>query len=212
MLKKMALASILLMFFAASPALAEPDTTYYTNPITLQDDSGLKIHLTQVVASDLPLGSYGFTYPSSDYRYYIIYYRTENPTDNAIRWQYDIRFVDSNNTEYKPASEIAGSTIPAKFQSTGAQPVEYAIPRNATGLHLRWYRLDSYLNVIVWENITLAAAAEATPAPTHAVTATPAPATSPTATPKPAPAEGLLPVLAIGIAASGLVLARIEKK
>ncbi len=110
MLRKILLAALLLAFFVIAPALAAPDTTYYTNPVTLVDDSGLKIYLMEVVASDSPMGSYGGAYSSSDYRYYVLYFRTENPTDSPIRWQYDIRFVDNNSVEYTSADEIIGST------------------------------------------------------------------------------------------------------
>lgn len=213
MIRKILLAAILLAFFVIAPALAAPDTTYNTNPVNLLDDSGLKIYLTEVVASDTPMGSYGGAYPSSDYRYYVLYYRTENPTDSSIRWQYDIRFVDNNNVEYKPADEIIGSTIAAGFHSTGSQPVEYVIPKNATGLYLRWYHIDKYLNDKVWNKIMLETLPVATPTPTPAPTAqaTPTPAASPTATAKPAPADGILPLLAIGLVASGFVLARVKK-
>jgi hypothetical protein len=213
MLRKILLATLLLAFFVVAPALAAPDTTYYTNPVNLLDDSGLKIYLVEVIASDTSLGSYGGAYSSPDYRYYVLYYRTENPTDSAIRWQYDIRFVDNNGVEYKSADEIIGSTIAAGFRSTESQPVEYVIPKNATGLYLRWYHIDKYLNEKVWEKIMLEALPVTTPTPTPAPTATgtPTPAASPTATAKPTPADGFLPVLAIGLVASGFLLARARK-
>jgi hypothetical protein len=56
MIRKMLLAALLLAFFVIAPALAGPDTTYYTQPAFLNDDSGLQIEINSIVASDLPKG------------------------------------------------------------------------------------------------------------------------------------------------------------
>jgi|AGTN01.1.fsa_nt_gi hypothetical protein len=210
MLRKFVLAAILLAFLVIVPALAEPDTIYHTEPVSLSDDSGLKIYLSEVIASDTPIGSYGAWYPSSEYRYYVVNYMVENPTESAIRWQYDIRFVDSNGTEYTPVDVMTGSTTPAGFKSTRSQPVEYAIPRTASDLYIRWYHIDTGMNIKVFQKIDLNELPATTPTPTPSPEATPTPTAIPTATP--APADGFLPVLAIGIIASSFILARIAKK
>jgi hypothetical protein len=216
MLRKIALAGILLAFFAVVPALAEPDTIYYASPSILKDDNGLQIELREIVASDLPKGSIIFTYPPEQYRYYVLYYTLYNPTDHDIRYQFDISFMDSNGTVYKTEDNILATGIGAGRRISD-ELKEFPVPRNATGVYLRWRHLNQYLNSYEWTNINVSTQQTVTPTPTPTpaatVTATPTPAAaSPTATAKPTPVDGLLPLLAIGIVASGFVLARITKK
>jgi hypothetical protein len=214
MIRKMLLAALLLAFFVIAPALAGPDTTYYTQPAFLNDDSGLQIEINSIVASDLPRGSLLFTYPPEQYRYYTIYFTRYNPTNHDIRYQFNITFVDSNGTVYTSEDNILATGIGAGMRVSD-EPKEYPVARNATGLYLRWYHLNAYLNEYEWTNIALetqpVATPTPTPAPTSTVNGTPTPAASPTATAKPTPADGLLPLLAIGLVASGLVLARVKK-
>jgi hypothetical protein len=210
-LRKLALAAVLLVFFMVAPALAEPDTTYYTNPSILKDDSGIQIELSEIVASDLPKGSIIFTYPPSEYRYYVLYYTLYNPTDQDIRYQFNITFMDSNGTSYTTEDNTLATSIGAGRRISD-EIKEFPVPRNATGLHLRWYFINKDLNEREWRdiNITEQAVATPTPTPVPTATATPTPAASPTATPT--PADGFLPLLAIGLVASGFVLARVTKK
>lgn len=210
MMRKMLLMALLLAFFVITPALAEPDTTYYTQPAILNDDNGLQIEINSVVASDLPKGSLLYTYPPDQYRYYTIYFTKYNPTDHDIRYQFNITFVDNNGTVYTSEDNILATSI-GPGRRISDEPKEYPVARNATGLYLRWYHLNTYLNQYEWKKINLTQEAPATPTPTPAATGTPTPAASPTATAKPTPVDGLLPVLAIGLVAGGFVLARVKK-
>lgn len=213
MLRKIALAGILLAFFVIAPALAEPDTTYYTQPAILNDDNGLQIEINSIVARDLPSGSLMWTYPPDQYRYYTVYFTKYNPTNHDIRYQFNITFVDGNGSIYTSEDNILATSVGAGRRISD-EPKEYAVARNATGLYLKWYHLNTYLNQYDWTNIALETEPAATPTPTAAPTtaATPTPAASPTATAKPAPADGFLPLLAISLVASGFVLAKGMKK
>jgi hypothetical protein len=212
MLRKILLAALLLAFFVVAPVLAEPDTTYYTQPMILKDDSGLQIELNYIVASDLPRGSLIYSFPPDQYRYYTIYFTKYNPTTHDIRYQFNITFMDSNSTVYTSEDNILATGIGPGIRVSD-EPKEYPVARNATGLYLRWYHLNTYLNEYEWSNIALVSQPETTPTPTPAATAIPTstPSASPTATAKPTPADGFLPVLAIGLVASGLLLTRARK-
>jgi hypothetical protein len=212
MLRKILLATLLLAFFVIAPALAEPDTTYYAQPVVLKDDNRLQIELNSIVASDLPRGSLIYAFPPDQYRYYTVYFTKYNPTDHEIRYQFNITFVDSNGTVYTSEDNILATGIGAGIRVSD-EPKEFPVARNATGLYLKWYHLNTYLNEYEWTNIAVSPHQAATPTPVPATTATPTPtpAASPTATAKPAPADGFLPLLAIGLVASGFVLARARK-
>ena len=222
MIRKIALATALLAFFVVAPALAQPypspDQTFYLSPPILKDDSGIQIELNSVVASDVPHGSYNFSFPPTQYRYYTVYYTKFNPTDHDIRYQFNITFVDRNGTVYETEDNILATGIGAGRRISD-EPMEFVIPRNATGLYLRWYYINAYTNQHEWKNIELVTepVATATPTPTAAPSATvasPTPTAAPgaTATPKPTPVDGLLPVLAIGIAGAGIAFARGSSK
>jgi hypothetical protein len=212
MLRKILLATLLLAFFVIAPALAAPDTTYYPGQVVLKDDSGLQIELNSIVASDLPRGSLFNTFPPDQYRYFTIYFTKYNPTDHDIRYQFNITIVDSNGRVYTSEDNVLATSLGAG-RRVSDEPKEYPVARNATGLFLRWYHLNTFLNEYEWQNIALETQPEATPTPTPAATATPTPTTaaSPTATAKPTPADGFLPVLALGLVASGFILARARK-
>ncbi|HEY3272939.1 MAG TPA: hypothetical protein VGJ92_04200 [Methanocella sp.] len=212
MLRKILLATLLLAFFVVAPALAAPDTTYYTQPLVLNDDSGLKIEINSVVASDLPHGSLFNTFPPDQFRYYTVYFTKYNPTDHDIRYQFNISFVDSNGTVYTTEDNILATGIGPGIR-VADEPKEFPVARNATGLYIRWYHLNTYLNSYEWTNIALLTETPPTPTPTPAPTVKPTPtsAATPTATAKPTPADGFLPVLAIGLVASGFILARARK-
>ncbi|OPY28560.1 MAG: hypothetical protein A4E28_01445 [Methanocella sp. PtaU1.Bin125] len=196
---KILLTAALVALFATAPALAA-DQIYYADPMILPDDSGIQIELNNIVASDEPLGSISWTYPPSQYRYYRLYYTLYNPTDHDIRYQFNINFVDSNGTVYTTEDNIlayglgAGRRVSDYFK-------EYPIPRNATGLYLRWRHLNTYVNEYEMTNIALQLQATPTPAPTATVQPTATPAPSPT--PNPAPVSGLLPLAALGMIACG---------
>ena len=213
MIRKFALASILLAFFMIAPALAAPDTTYYANPSILNDDSGLQIQINSIVASDLPRGSLIYTFPPDQYRYYTIYFTKYNPTNHDIRYQLNLTFMDSNGTMYTSEDNILATSVGAGIHVSD-EPKEYPVARNATGLYLRWTHLNTYLNEYDWTNIQIGAdqVASPTPTPTATATPTPPPTPSPTATAKPAPADGFLPLLAIGMVAGCLGLTRITKR
>jgi len=212
-LRKFALAATIMALFVISPALAAPDTTYYTQPAILNDDNGLQIEINSIVARDLPSGSLEWTFPPDQYRYYTVYFTKYNPTNHDIKYQFNLTFVDSNGTVYKSEDNILAVSIGAGRRISD-EPKEYAVARNASGLYLRWYHLNTYLNQYDWTNIALETepVATATPTPAPTTTVTPTPTAIPTATPKPAPADGFLPLLAIGLVAGGLGLARITKR
>ncbi len=215
MLRKIALAGILLAFFVIAPALAAPDTTYYAQPAILNDDSGIQIEINNIVARDLPLGSLEGTYPPDQYRYYTVYYTKYNPTDHDIRYQLNFTFVDDNGSVYTTENNFLAAGIGAGRRISD-EPMEFAVARNATGLKLKWTHINTHLNEYEWNliNVTTqpAATPTPTPAPTTAATPTATPTAVPTATAKPAPADGFLPLLAISLVASGFVLLQSKKK
>jgi hypothetical protein len=176
--------------------------------MVLNDDSGLKIEINSVVASDLPRGSLLNTFPPDQYRYYTIYFTKYNPTDHDISYEFVINFIDSNGTVYTTEDNILATSVGPGIRVSD-EPKEYPVARNATGLYLRWKHLNTYLNEYEWTNIALLS--EATPTPAPSAKPSPTSAASPTATAKPTPADGFLPVLAIGLVASGFVLARARK-
>jgi len=194
------LIATLLTLFAIAPALAASDQIYYADPMILRDDSGLQIELNNIVASDEAIGSIFWSYPSSQYKYYRLYYTLFNPTDHDIRYQFNITFVDSNGTVYVTEDNIlayglgSGRRVSDYFK-------EYPIPRNATGLYMRWHHLNTYVNEYEWTNIALQTQVAPTPTPVPTATAQPSatPAPSPSPTAKPAPVNGLLPLAALGM-------------
>ncbi|RPH55418.1 MAG: hypothetical protein EHM89_17170, partial [Acidobacteria bacterium] len=141
MIRKIVLATVLLAFCVIAPALAQPypspDQTFYLNPPILVDDSGIQIELHQVVASDVPLGSYNITFPPTEYRYYTVYYTRYNPTDHEIRYQFNITFVDRNGTVYETEDNTLATGI-AAGRRVSDEVKEFHIPRDAAGLYLRW--------------------------------------------------------------------------
>jgi hypothetical protein len=167
MMRKMLLMALLLAFFVITPALAEPDTTYYTQPAILNDDNGLQIEINSVVASDLPKGSLLYTYPPDQYRYYTIYFTKYNPTNHDIRYQFNITFVDNNGTVYTTEDNLLATSIGPGIRVSD-EPKEFPVSRNAKGLYLRWYHLNTYLNEYEWTNIALDTQPAATPTPTPA--------------------------------------------
>lgn len=213
MLRKIALAGILLAFFVIAPALAAPDTTYYANPAILKDDSGIQIEINSIVARDLPDGSIIYTYPPDQYRYYKVYYTKYNPTDHDIRYQLNFTFVDDSGAIYTTENNFLAAGVGAGRRISD-EPMEFAVARNATGLKLKWTHINTYLNEYEWNLIDVSMQQAATPTPTPAptATATPTPTAVPTPTAKPAPADGFLPLLAISLVASGFVLLRSRNK
>lgn len=207
---KILLIAMLLALFAMAPALAASDQIYYPEPMILKDDNGLQIELNSIVASDEPLGSISWTYPPSQYKYYRLYYTLYNPTDHDIRYQFNITFVDSNGTVYVPDEYLLASGIGAG-RRVSDYVKEYPIPRNSTGLYMRWHHLNTYVNEYELTNIALQS--QPAPTPTIVPTATPVtsatPVPSPTATAKSTPVSGLLPLAALGIVACGFCAVRV---
>lgn len=197
---KITLIAALAAFLIIAPAVAESEKTYYANPMILQDDSGLNIEITRVVAADLPLGSISFTYPPSQYQYYRVEYIKSNPTDKDIRFQFKLDLVDSNGTAYKTEDNVLAYGVGAGRRVPELK--EYPVPRNATGLYLNWHHIENAVDEVI-TRIDLAADAPATPTPTVTPTATPVPPTPTPVPPTPTPAglESWLPLGAFAIAA-----------
>jgi hypothetical protein len=196
---KITLIAALAAFLIIAPAVAESEKTYYPNPMILKDDSGLNIEITRVVAADLPLGSYIFTYPPSQYLYYQVYYTKSNPTDRDIRFQFKLLLVDSNGTEYSTVDPVLAYGVGAGRRVPEVK--EYPVPRNATGLYMNWYHIENAVDEVI-TRIDLAEELPATPTPTVTPTATPVPPTAtPAPTPTPAGLEAWLPLGAFAIAA-----------
>lgn len=208
---KVALIATLLAIFMVAPALADADITYYTDPAILNDDSGIQIEVTSVIVSDLPDGSIGFSHPSELYRFYKVHYVLANPTDHEIRYQLNLTFKDSNGVTYTPESENLAQGLGAGIRVTDEMK-EYAIPRSSTGVYMRWTHLNKYLNVYEYDNLQLKTQPVTTPTPTPTPTIKATPTPTPTPTPKQTPVGGLLPVLAIGIVASGFVAYSIRNE
>lgn len=185
---RFALMAALLAVFLIAPALAETDKTFYTEPMILKDDSGVQIEFISMVASDHSDASYyPYTYSPSAYRFYKVTYVEANPTDHDIRYQFRLNMIDSNGTVYTTDDQVLGYGIGAGRRVPYSK--EFPIPRNATGLYLRWYHINTYLNTEETTDIQLVPGetATATPTGTTAPTATavPSPTAMPTPTPKP---------------------------
>jgi hypothetical protein len=207
---KILLIATLLALFAIAPALAASDQTYYADPMILKDDSGIQIELNSIVASDEPYGSITYSYPSSQYKYYRVYYTLYNPTDHDIRFQFDLTFVDSNGTVFTTDDNILGYGLGAGRRVSDYFK-EYPIPRNASGLYMRWHHLNTYVNEYEWTNIAIQSQPAPTPTAVPTATAVPSatPVPSPTSTAKPTPVNGLLPLAALGMVVCGFCAVRV---
>lgn len=214
--------AFLALLFVA-PAYAA-DKTYYTEPQKLVDDSGVEIQIDHVKVSDMPTGYSVFNYPPSQYQFYTLYYWLANPTDQRIRYQFRINFVDDKgrvytSEEFNLAEYIDPNKKLLDMMQFAPNQKEFAVYRNASGVHLEWKHINRYWNNETTTNITLveevAPTVTITPTPeaTESPTATPAAATA-TPTPSPQTCLAFLPMalLAGGFGAAGLVVNRIGRR
>ncbi|WP_048197747.1 hypothetical protein [Methanocella arvoryzae] len=221
-LRIMIIAALMTLLFIAPAYAAEK--IYYAEPARLVDDTGIEIQIKDIKVSDTPTGYSTFNYPPTQYQFYTVSYWIANPTDEQIRYQFRINFADDKGRIYTSEEyNLAGNVGPNKklldmMQYPPTQK-EFAVYRNATGVHLRWEHIDRYLNVIVVTNITLteeSPTATAMPSPT----ATPAPTATPVATPVPTEAPGSQPCLSFlpmaliagGFGAAGLIYSRSGRR
>ncbi|WP_424356974.1 hypothetical protein [Methanocella sp. MCL-LM] len=200
----------LLALLLVAPAYAA-DRIYYAEPAKLVDDNGIEIQIKDVKVSDMPTGYSIFNYPPSQYQFYTISYWIANPTDERIKYQFKINFVDEKGRVYTSEEfNLAGNIDPNKklldmMQYPPTQK-EFAVYRNATGVYLQWEHIDRYLNEMKITNISLVQEAAPTATVTPVPTATAAPAATPTATPVPTATPGsqpCLPFLPMALIAGG---------
>ena len=208
-LRIMIIAALMTLAFVA-PAYAA-DKIYYAEPAKLVDDNGIEIQIKDVKVSDMPTGYSIFNYPPSQYQFYTISYWIANPTDERIKYQFKINFVDEKGRVYTSEEfNLAGNIDPNKklldMMQYPATQKEFAVYRNATGVYLQWEHIDRYLNEMKITNISLVQEAAPTVTATPAPTATAAPTATPTATPAPTATPGsqpCLPFLPMALIAGG---------
>lgn len=187
----------LIALMIAAPAYAA-DKTYYTEPQILTDDTGVVITIDHVKVSDLPEGYSVFNYPPTQYQFYTLYYTLSNPTDQRIRFQFNINFVDDKGRSFTSEEYNLAEWLNPNDRST-LQPKEFAVYRNASDVHLRWRHIDRYWNNETATTITLVEEIKSSPTITPTPEVTPTQMATPTATqsPTPAPAPGFEMVFAL---------------
>lgn len=193
----------LMALMLAAPAYAA-DKTYYTDPNVLNDETGIVVQIDHVQVSDMPTGYSVFNYPPSQYQFYTLYYRLSNPTNNTVKFQFRINFVDDQGREYTSEEFNLADVIEPGRQWN--EQKEFAVFRNSTGVHLRWNHIDRYWNTMTTTNITLVTEVSPTPTVTVTPVVTQQPAVTATATPTPTPAQNnqnCIPFLPMAVIASG---------
>ncbi len=187
----------LIALMLAAPAYAA-DKTYYTEPQILTDDTGVVITIDHVKVSDLPEGYSIFNYPPTQYQFYTLYYTLSNPTDQRIRFQFNINFVDDKGRSFTSEEYNLAEWLNPNDRST-LQPKEFAVYRNASDVHLKWRHIDRYWNNETATTITLVEEIKSSPTITPTPEVTPTRMATPTATqsPTPAPAPGFEMVFAL---------------
>jgi len=187
----------LIALMLAAPAYAA-DKTYYTEPQILTDDTGVVITIDHVKVSDLPEGYSVFNYPPTQYQFYTLYYTLSNPTDQRIRFQFNINFVDDKGRSFTSEEYNLAEWLNPNDRST-LQPKEFAVYRNASDVHLKWRHIDRYWNNETATTITLVEEIKSSPTITPTPEVTPTQMATPTATqsPTPAPAPGFEMVFAL---------------
>lgn len=209
------IAALIALVALAAPAWAA-EQTLYADPMKLTDDKGIVIEIDHVKVSDMPTGYSTFNYPPTEYKFYTLYYTLSNPTDERLRYQFLIHFVDDKGRSYTSEEFNLADWLNANSR-TSLQPKEFAVYRNATGVHLEWTHINQYWRNETVTNITLVEAGTETAAATPTAEATPQPTATPTPTPTPTPTSASKPclpflpmvVLAGGAGAAGVFVKRL---
>ena len=196
---------ILLLF--ATTVYAANDKIFYPSQKLLQEDNGIIVEIDHIKLSDTSVGYSSFNFPPTDYKFYTLYYYISNPTNDSIKYEFRIHFVDDRGREY--TSEEYNLAEVVNPHSRGPEQKEFAVYRNASGVYLRWDHINHYYNTVETTNITLVEDLGPTPTPATSPNATTmasasipptsTPAASSTAVPSPLSPAITMVSIAIGV-------------
>ena len=203
----------LMVLMLAAPAYAA-DKTFYTEPRILTDGTGVVVTIDHVKVSDMPEGYSVFNYPPTQYQFYTLYYTLANPTDQKIRFQFRINFVDTKGRIFTSEEYNLAEWLNPNDLST-LQPKEFAVYRNATDVHLEWKHIDRFWNNETMTRINLVEDIKSSPTitPTQVVTSTQVATPAATQSMKPTPAPGFELLLTLaGLGSVGLLVNRLTSR
>jgi hypothetical protein len=178
----------------SAPALA--DRVDYMDVTYGEDQNGnpraLNVHFDKVVESDTSDIFSPVNFPSDKYKFITLYFTLINPSDKAVRYEFNVSLRDQANRYFHTDPVI--DTVPAEQKYNRVS--YFAVYRNSTNLQIvwtdkevnpPWFHYDTIID-INFQDITSTPSATVTPTPT----ATPTPTQAPSA-------HGCLPFLPIGL-------------